>query len=149
MGRWRTVLCGTWTCSRTGAKKQCRRRYSPRAHRLARPVVIVVCWCMVHSFPQGEFSSLNPMRGNIPLAGVHLRALLASVTVLLHGAKTWQLRRIAEHSPVIYWVKGSQIWADYTAPKHDPALRQISAREALDQFGLEGVYLAAEYRSPQ
>src|ERR1051325_7454229 len=47
---------------------------------------------MVHSFPQGEFSSLNPMRGNIPLAGVHLRALLASVTVLLHGAKTWQLR---------------------------------------------------------
>src|ERR1051325_9408841 len=46
---------------------------------------------MVHSFPQGEFSSLNPMRGKIPLAGVHLRALLASVTVLLHGAKTWQL----------------------------------------------------------
>ena len=34
---------------------------------------------------------LNPLRGNIPLVGVHFRALLAPVTVFLHGAKSWQL----------------------------------------------------------
>src|SRR5207245_11261746 len=49
IGRWRTVFCGTCTCSRKGAKKQCRRKYSPKAQRLARPVVIVVCLYMVHS----------------------------------------------------------------------------------------------------
>src|SRR5690349_22248232 len=30
-GRWRTVFWGMVTCSRRGAKKQCRRKYSPRA----------------------------------------------------------------------------------------------------------------------
>src|SRR5262249_26729863 len=48
---------------------------------------------MVHSFPKGTFPLVSPLRGNIPLAGVHFRALLAPVTVLLHGAKNWQLVR--------------------------------------------------------
>src|SRR6516165_11550962 len=46
---------------------------------------------MVHSFPKGTRPLVDPLRGNIPLAGVHFRALLAPVTVLLHGAKSWQL----------------------------------------------------------
>ena len=37
-----------------GGKEHCRRRYSPKAHRLARPVVIVVCLCMMLSFQQGD-----------------------------------------------------------------------------------------------
>src|SRR5206468_5595192 len=57
IGRWRTVFCGTCTCSRKGAKKQCRRKYSPKAQRLARLVVIVVGLCMVHSFQQGDTAS--------------------------------------------------------------------------------------------
>ena len=57
-------------------------------------VVIVVCLRMVHSFQQGDtVLSLTLLRGNIPLAGVHFRALFAPVTVLLHGAKSWQLAR--------------------------------------------------------
>jgi hypothetical protein len=34
---------------------------------------------------------MNPLRRNIPLVGVHFRALLAPVTVSLYGAKSWQL----------------------------------------------------------
>jgi hypothetical protein len=46
---------------------------------------------MVHSFPKGPLPLVDPVRGNILLAGVHLRALVAPVTVLLHGAKSWLL----------------------------------------------------------
>src|SRR4029453_2270108 len=46
-------------------------------------------WCT--PFSKGTFPLVNPLRGNIPLAGAHFRALLAPVTVLLYGAKTWQL----------------------------------------------------------
>src|SRR2546423_13676115 len=46
-------------------------------------------WCTPCS--KGTFPLVNPLRGNIPLVGVHFSALLAPVTVLLYGAKTWQL----------------------------------------------------------
>src|SRR4030095_4852011 len=46
-------------------------------------------WCT--PFRKGTFPLVNPLRGNIPLAGAHFRALLARVTVLLYGAKPWQL----------------------------------------------------------
>src|SRR4029450_11417177 len=46
-------------------------------------------WCT--PFSKGTFPLVNPLRGNIPLAGAHFRALLAPVTVLLYGAKPWQL----------------------------------------------------------
>ena len=36
---------------------------------------------------------MRPLRGNIPLAGVHFRGLSAPKNVLLYGAKTWQLRK--------------------------------------------------------
>src|SRR5256714_10978841 len=44
-------------------------------------------WCTPCS--KGTFPLVNPLRGNIPLVGVHFSALLAPVTVLLYGAKTW------------------------------------------------------------
>src|SRR5262249_46266367 len=75
--------------------------YSPKAHKLARPVAIVVCLCMVHSFPKGTRPLVDPLRGNIPLAGVHFRALLAPVIVLLHGAKSWQLRTFLPGVPLV------------------------------------------------
>jgi transposase len=52
----------------------------------------VVCLCMVHSLRKGIPPLLDPMRRNILLVGVRFRALLAPLTVLLHGAKNWQLR---------------------------------------------------------
>src|SRR4029450_12000845 len=48
-------------------------------------------WCT--PFSKGTFPLVNPLRGNIPLAGAHFRALLAPVTGLLYGAKIWQLRQ--------------------------------------------------------
>jgi hypothetical protein len=39
----------------------------------------------------GSLPLIGPLRGNIPLTGVHFSALLAPVTVCLHGAKNWQL----------------------------------------------------------
>src|SRR6059058_4207349 len=53
-GRSRTVFCGIVTCSRSGAKKHRRRRYSPRAQRLARPVWRMVDFDMAHSFQEGD-----------------------------------------------------------------------------------------------
>jgi hypothetical protein len=50
-GRYRTVFGTMARCSRRGAKKHCRRRYSPRAQRLARPVWRRVDFGMAHSFP--------------------------------------------------------------------------------------------------
>jgi len=52
---------------------------------------------------------LGPLRGNIPLTGVHVRALLAPVTLLLHGAKTWQLQRVVfqTHLPSPFWRKAN------------------------------------------
>src|SRR4029450_9223549 len=46
-------------------------------------------WCT--PFSKGTFLLVSPLRGNIPLVGVHFSAFLAPVTVLLHGAKSWQL----------------------------------------------------------
>ena len=37
---------------------------------------------------------MSPMRGNIPLAGVHFRALSAPMRSPFHGAKSWQLLAI-------------------------------------------------------
>jgi hypothetical protein len=37
-------------CARNGAKKQCRRKYSPKAQRLARPVVIVLAFVIANAF---------------------------------------------------------------------------------------------------
>src|SRR5215510_6146047 len=54
IGRYRTVFWGTVTCSRSGAKKHRRRRYSPRAQRLARPVWRRVDFDMAHSFQEGD-----------------------------------------------------------------------------------------------
>src|SRR4029453_13812577 len=48
-------------------------------------------WCT--PFPKGTLPLIGPLRGNIPLAGVHFRALFAPVTGLLHRAKSWQLHR--------------------------------------------------------
>src|SRR2546428_12892414 len=83
-GRYRTVFWGTVTCSRSGAKKHRRRRYSPRAHRLARPVWRMVDFVMAHSFQKGIWSIVLPLIGNIPLAGVRFRDLSAPLAVLLH-----------------------------------------------------------------
>src|SRR5215510_6721233 len=54
IGRYRTVFWGTVTCSRSGAKKHRRRRYSPRAQRLARPVWRRGDFDMAHSFQEGD-----------------------------------------------------------------------------------------------
>src|SRR5439155_9595361 len=51
IGRERTVFWGICPCSRHGAKTQWRRRYSPRAHRLARLVVLMRSFAMAHSCP--------------------------------------------------------------------------------------------------
>ena len=62
-------------CPQRG-KRQCRRRYAPQAHRLARPVVIVVRLRMAHSFRMSPFLS-SPYERNIRLAGVRSGALSA------------------------------------------------------------------------
>src|SRR5205823_4317704 len=53
-------------------------------------------WCT--PVTKGTLLLLEPLRGNIPLAGVHVRALLAPVIVLLHCAKSWQLAAFAVRS---------------------------------------------------
>jgi hypothetical protein len=56
------------TCSRNGAKKQGRRKYSPKAQRLARPVVIVLSFVIANSFSvQGIYSIAKPLMKYIAL----------------------------------------------------------------------------------
>ena len=51
---------------------------------------------MAHSFrPRGLALILDPMRGNIPLARVWLAGAFTPMSVSLHGAKNWQLARLA------------------------------------------------------
>src|SRR2546428_13594969 len=65
IGRERTVFWGICPCSRHGAKQQWRRRYSPRAHRLARLVVIMLSCAMAHSFPPRGIAPLLTLQRSI------------------------------------------------------------------------------------
>src|SRR5437879_229807 len=65
IGRERTVFWGICPCSRHGAKKQWRRRSSPRAHRLARLVVIMRSCAMAHSFPPRGIAPLLTLQRSI------------------------------------------------------------------------------------
>jgi hypothetical protein len=64
------------TCSRTGAKKQCRRTYSPKAQRLARLVVIMLSFVIANSFAaQGIYSIAKPLMKAIALQEFALQVL--------------------------------------------------------------------------
>jgi hypothetical protein len=88
-------------------------------------------WCTPCN--KGILPLLDPLRGNLPLAGVHFRALLASVTVLLHGAKAWQLMRkyIARALLVVGSLLGTVLLAEGTL-RLVPALVPEGARAELD-----------------
>ncbi len=51
---------------------------------------------------QGDFLIIDPMIGNIPLAGVRFRAFSAPMNVLLRGAKTWQLTAFEQAEMILY-----------------------------------------------
>jgi hypothetical protein len=53
-----------------------------------------------------------------------------------------RIRAIADRSKVTYFTDGKRLWS---APA--PPATQISAREALDRFGVDRLYEAREYGS--
>jgi len=81
---------------------------------------------------KGDCLILDPMRDNIPLAGVHFGALLVSMSVYLRGAKSWLLLGSTPSSRFGWgmrnpsertrygglWKKGSSDLGSHTAPNH-------------------------------
>ena len=90
-GRSRPRVWALGTCARSGAKPPRRRRYSPWAHRLARPGWSMRDGGMAHAFGTGGPASDGALeRAETPCRRA-LEGYLALLHVFLHGAKTWLL----------------------------------------------------------
>src|SRR5215471_5928440 len=101
IGRDFTTVGAILTCSRRGAKKHRRRRDSPKAHSLARALVLAVAWRMANSFRQGRPPLVDPAIEDTPLREFAHQALPHGGFTPVFALKTdsWERGKLPQDPP--------------------------------------------------